>query len=105
MCITDITARVQQIQSQLAMLAPQPATATTGTTFADQLSASSPTGATTSTATTTPASEDAVVAEARKYLGVPYVWGGTDPQKGLDCSGFVQLVYKNLGYDLPRVSW
>jgi len=46
-----------------------------------------------------------VVAEARKYLGVPYVWGGTDPGKGLDCSGLVQLVYKNLGIDLPRVSY
>jgi peptidoglycan DL-endopeptidase CwlO len=50
------------------------------------------------------ASEDAVVAEAQKYLGVPYLWGGTDPSKGLDCSGFVQLVYGNLGIDLPRVS-
>jgi hypothetical protein len=45
-----------------------------------------------------------VVAEARKYLGVPYLWGGTDPATGLDCSGFVQLVYGNLGVDLPRVS-
>jgi len=45
-----------------------------------------------------------VVEGARKYLGVPYVWGGTDPAKGLDCSGLVQLVYRNLGIDLPRVS-
>jgi hypothetical protein len=50
------------------------------------------------------ASETAVVAEAMKYLGVPYLWGGTDPAKGLDCSGFTQLVYGNLGVDLPRTS-
>ena len=50
------------------------------------------------------ASEAAVVAEAQKYVGVPYLWGGTDPAKGLDCSGFTQLVFGNLGIDLPRVS-
>ena len=48
--------------------------------------------------------ESAVVAEAQKYLGVPYLWGGTDPAKGLDCSGFTQLVFGNLGIDLPRTS-
>lgn len=46
----------------------------------------------------------AAVAKAREYLGVPYLWGGTDPSKGLDCSGFTQLVYKSQGIDLPRVS-
>lgn len=46
----------------------------------------------------------AVVAEARKYLGVPYVWGGTSPTNGLDCSGLVQLVFRNLGVSLPRVA-
>ena len=40
-----------------------------------------------------------------KYLGVPYVWGGTDPATGLDCSGLVQHVYEKLGIDLPRVSY
>ncbi len=39
-----------------------------------------------------------------RYLGIPYVWGGTSGTRGLDCSGFVQLVYKELGYNLPRVS-
>ena len=52
----------------------------------------------------TGASGNDVIAAAKKYLGVPYVWGGTDPSKGLDCSGLVQRVYKDLGIDLPRVS-
>ncbi len=45
-----------------------------------------------------------VIATAKKYLGVPYKWGGTNPSTGLDCSGFVQLVYKQAGISLPRVS-
>jgi cell wall-associated NlpC family hydrolase len=48
-------------------------------------------------------SGDAVVAAARKYIGVPYVWGGTNPAVGMDCSGFVQRVFKDLGVELPRV--
>ncbi|MGH3444477.1 MAG: transglycosylase SLT domain-containing protein, partial [Nocardioidaceae bacterium] len=47
----------------------------------------------------------AVVAQARKYLGVPYVWGGTNPATGLDCSGLVQVVYDKLGIHLPRVAF
>ena len=46
----------------------------------------------------------AVVADAQKYLGVPYQWGGTDPATGLDCSGLVQHVYGDLGIALPRTS-
>lgn len=45
-----------------------------------------------------------IVADASKYLGIPYVWGGTDPAKGLDCSGLVQLVYKDMGISLPRTA-
>lgn len=46
---------------------------------------------------------DAVVGAAKKYIGVPYVWGGTNPAVGMDCSGFVQRVFKDLGVELPRV--
>lgn len=98
MSITDVTSRIQQIQSQLALLAPR--AGATATDFAAALDATSG-DRTTPTGT---ADGEAVVEEARKYLGLPYVWGGTDPTKGLDCSGLVQLVYRNLGHDLPRVS-
>ena len=43
----------------------------------------------------------AIVAEAQKYLGTPYVYGGASPS-GFDCSGFVYYVLKNLGYSANR---
>lgn len=48
--------------------------------------------------------KNAIVAEALRYLGVPYKYGGTSPVKGLDCSAFVQRVFAARGIKLPRTS-
>lgn len=45
-----------------------------------------------------------VVRNAKKYLGIPYVWGGNNPEIGLDCSSFVQHTFRDLGVELPRVA-
>ncbi|MEJ5913339.1 transglycosylase SLT domain-containing protein [Pseudokineococcus sp. 1T1Z-3] len=128
--IAAVQSRLADIQSRLAQLAPPaPVTtaassaATTGTAattastaassqqFSDLLSglvqgggpAAAVPAQRTGSATGGPSGEQLVEA-AKKYLGVPYRWGGTDPATGLDCSGLVQRAFKDLGVDVPRVA-
>lgn len=46
-----------------------------------------------------------VVAYAKRFIGNPYVYGGTSLTKGTDCSGFVKSVYAHFGVTLPRTSY
>jgi cell wall-associated NlpC family hydrolase len=105
--LTAVQSRISEIQARF-LVAPRPAASAdwTAAATAAGLTGTGATAAATATAGASSGSalEDRAVAEARKYLGVPYLWGGTDPAKGLDCSGFTKLVYGNLGIDLPRTS-
>lgn len=106
--LTAVQSRISEIQSRMA-------TFTGGGPNAAWLSAASAAGlmgtgstAAAGSATTVSAAgttaETRVVQAAQNYLGVPYLWGGTDPTKGLDCSGFTQRVYADLGITIPRTS-
>ena len=45
-----------------------------------------------------------VIAHAESQLGVPYVWGGTTPDVGFDCSGLLQWAFREAGVSIPRVT-
>lgn len=114
--LVELINRVQQIQTQLGITptATTSKTSTASSSFATALATATGTASTatttaTATATATTRSGSGttgadVVAAAKKYLGVPYVFGGTNPATGLDCSGLVQRVYKDLGISLPRIA-
>lgn len=57
-----------------------------------------------SVSTSTSSSMDAFISKAQQYIGVPYVWGGSTPSAGFDCSGYVCYVMNNcgLGWNVGR---
>ncbi|MEV6297979.1 transglycosylase SLT domain-containing protein [Actinoplanes sp. NPDC051861] len=103
--VSGVLSRVAELQDQLG-LNPAPAAqavAGSGGKFASALADATRSGSPGS-GVTGPSGDD-VVAAAKKYLGTPYVFGGTDPDKGLDCSALIQRAYQDLGVELPRNSW
>jgi hypothetical protein len=102
--VTQVQSRISEIQSRFLYSTRASSTGSGDWASVAAAAGLNSTGATSSGSSTATASESAVVAQAQKYIGVPYAWGGTDPSKGLDCSGLTQLVYKNLGVDIPRTA-
>ena len=105
--LTAVQNRIAEIQSRMASFAA----GGPNTAWLSAASAAGLTGPTAATATTGTSgaaagatAETAVVDAATNYLGVPYLWGGTDPTKGLDCSGFTQRVFADVGITIPRTS-
>jgi len=47
---------------------------------------------------------DSIITYAQQYMGTPYLYAGSDPNKGFDCSGFVSYVYQHFNVSLPRSS-
>lgn len=50
-------------------------------------------------------SDSNIIAYASNFLGTPYLWGGTSPSTGFDCSGFTQYVYAHFGIEIGRTTY
>ncbi len=130
MSLVEAQGRMAELASRFAAMSParsttvtqpaasaRPATAVTADAFTarlDQALAAASSGSAAASGSVAPGpaaglggrtspGQAALVETAKSWLGVPYVWGGTS-RKGVDCSGFVQAVFRAQGIDLPRVA-
>jgi cell wall-associated NlpC family hydrolase len=119
--VSEINASISAIQARIAALAATSASSSSSSSSSPSNSAAfntvmssvsgtaspasvSTSGATAAASTSSGAtSGGAVVADAEKYLGIPYVWGG-ESRSGMDCSGLVQTTFHDLGINLPRTA-
>ncbi|WP_250028070.1 transglycosylase SLT domain-containing protein [Paractinoplanes maris] len=110
MGVAGVLNRIQQLQGQLGLTPVNPAPGTISTngavpgtsSFASALASAN--GQAGAMSLNSRATGQNVVDAAKKYLGTPYVFGSTDPDKGLDCSALVQRAYGDLGIKVPRLS-
>ena len=102
MGVTGVLSRISELQTQLGITPAAQQSSVNGASFAASLASANGSSTTTTGGGVT---GDQVVAAAKKYLGTKYVFGSTDPGKGLDCSALVQRAYRDLGIELPRNSW
>lgn len=117
--ISEVQARIAEIKARFTPPSPSAAGADFAATMNKVLGATSGTSAVSAGGPSAPslaaqgldpttdsggAIGQKVVDAAKKYLGVPYLYGGTDPAKGLDCSALLQKAFGEQNIKLPRVA-
>ncbi|QUW19856.1 C40 family peptidase [Agrococcus sp. Marseille-Q4369] len=97
-------AELAEARAELAATAAAAGTASAATTAAAAGTASTATTAAAALPVNAPPANGSIVGIAQSQLGVPYVWGGSSPATGFDCSGFTKWVYGQAGHYLPHSS-
>lgn len=107
--IAALNARISAIQTQFVPpttpTRSNSAPPTGAASFSNAMDRALATTATASARATATPTAQKVIDIAKQWIGTPYVYGGNDPEKGLDCSGLVQQAFKRVGIDLPRVTY
>lgn len=116
---TDTEATAEPAQINVTTTTDTTVSTTTTTTITTAITTTTTTTATSTTTTTASAGKTTattkkqapqslngqeVVDYAKQFLGTPYVYGGNDLRKGVDCSGFTKQVYGHFGISLPRTA-